>query len=295
MPDLKHILCPVDFSTFSVSAFRYALSLARQYRATLYVLHIVELWRHPSADFAATAGSFDVFCRTLTEKGNEQLQDLVTRYPSDGIQPECTVLHGDAADSILSFAKARHADLIVLGTHGWRGFDRLMLGSVTEQVLRKALCPVLVVRQPHHNGHDLVKPPEPIRLRRILFCTDFSNSAQRALDDALSIAAEYGAELTLLHVLEALPGSTDPEEAKTMAIKQLEQLIPPERRHTGGTKSAACVGTAYEEIIRFASEAQTDLAILAVRGRGALDLAVFGSTTYRVIQLGPCPVLVVPE
>jgi nucleotide-binding universal stress UspA family protein len=294
MPELRRILCPVDFSACSASAYRHALSLARHYRATLFVLHIVELWRYPSADFAASADSFEEFCRVLSEKSSERLQDFVKRYPIEEIKPECVVQRGDASDSILSFATAQHADMIVMGTHGRRGVDRLMLGSVTERVMRKASCPALVVRPP---PHEVLSPGElrdPVHLRRILFCTDFSEAAHRALDYALSLMAEYGAELTLLHVLEDLPGSADPADATATVIEQLEKLIPPERRQTGGMKSVVHIGQPYQQIIQFASEAQTDLVIMAVHGRGALDLAVFGSTTYRVIQLGPCPVLVVP-
>jgi nucleotide-binding universal stress UspA family protein len=183
--------------------------------------------------------------------------------------------------------------MIVMGTHGRRGFDRLMLGSATERVLRKASCPVLVVRKPAHDfagpGHER----DPVRLGRILFCTDFSEHSRRALDPALSLTEEYNAELTLLHVLEDIPGPSETAEARATAMERLEKLISPEVRKTLRVKTEARIGKPYQEIIRLALDTQTDMVIMAVRGRGALDLAVFGSTTYRVIQLGPCPVLAV--
>ena len=92
-----------------------------------------------------------------------------------GIQPECSVHDGVAAELILDFAEAQAVNLIVMGTHGLRGIDHLTLGSVTEKVLRKAHCPVLAVRKP---AHDLVTPagePDLIQLHRILYCTDFSD------------------------------------------------------------------------------------------------------------------------
>jgi nucleotide-binding universal stress UspA family protein len=113
------------------------------------------------------------------------------------------------------------------------------------------------------------------------------------LDYALSVAAEYGAELTLLHVLEDVPGSADIEEAIATATRQLDKLIPPEAVKGGKIKTLVRIGRAYQQIIELALETQADLLVMAVRGRNALDLAVFGSTTYRVIQLGPCPVLAV--
>jgi nucleotide-binding universal stress UspA family protein len=293
MMELRHIVCPVDFSEFSVSAYRYALSLARHFRARLFVQHIVELGRHPSVYYAPSAESFDEFCRTLSEKGKEQLQEFVKQYTHDEIEPECVVQQGETSDAILSFAEAQKADMIVMGTHGRRGFDRLMLGSATERVIRKASCPVLVVRKPAHDFPGLGKKQDFVRLGRILFCTDFSEHSKRALDPAISLTEEYKAELTLLHVLEDITSPSETVDARATAMEQLDKLIPPERRKTVRMKTEVRTGKPYQQIIQLALETQTDMVIMAVHGRGALDLAVFGSTTYRVIQLGPCPVLAV--
>ena len=295
MPELRRILCPIDFSEFSMRAYRYALSVAWHYGAKLFVQHVVELWRYPYADFAASAGLFEEFCRALREMGEEQLQQFVKTYTHDEVQPERVVQQGMAPDCILAFAEAQEADLIVMGTHGRRGFDRLMLGSVTERVMRKASCPVLTVNKPSHDFIGSDKRPGPVHLSRILFCTDFSENSQRALDHAISLTAEYNAELTLLHVLEDIPDSAKIEQAMATAIEQLDKLIPPEGRKTGKIKikTTVRIGKPYQQIIQLALEAQTDIVTMAVRGRGALDLAVFGSTTHRVMQFGPCPVLVV--
>ena len=83
------------------------------------------------------------------------------------------------------------------------------------------------------------------------------------------------------------------DKAVASATGRLEGLIEPKRGERGGIKTLVRVGRAYEQIVKHASEIQADLIIMAVRGRNALDLAVFGSTTYRVIQLGPCSVLAV--
>jgi nucleotide-binding universal stress UspA family protein len=212
---------------------------------------------------------------------------------ADGeIQPERMVGQGMSADSILALAEAQEVDLIVMGTHGRRGFDRLMVGSVTERVLREAACPVLAV----HRSPDSLSSREQqdlAHLNRILFCTDFSENSQRAFGRALSLTTEYNAELTLLHVLEDIPGGSSLEEATATAMEQLHKLIPPERPKAGTIKAMVRIGSPYQQIIQLALEARTDVVIMAVRGRGALNLAVFGSTTYRTIQLGPCPVLAV--
>jgi nucleotide-binding universal stress UspA family protein len=105
------------------------------------------------------------------------------------------------------------------------------------------------------------------------------------------VTSEYDAELTLLHVLEKVPRPARAAQTIAAATEQLEKLIPAEERKTLKIATAVRIGKAYEQIIQFALESHIDLAIMGVRGRGALDLAVFGSTTHRVMQLGPCPVL----
>jgi len=293
MLEIKLILCPIDFSEFSLRAYRYALSIAEHYRSKVVAQHIVELWRYPSAGFAASASLYDEFCQAVLENGKEKLQEFVKNHTEGEIQPELVVHHGRAPDSILSFAEAQKADVIVMGTHGHRGYDRLMLGSVTERVMRTASCPVLAVCQPPRDSTTTGKEQSQAhRLYRILYCTDFSENSDPALNYAMSAAEEYDAELTLLHVLEEVSGPAKTEKAIAAATERLENLIPPEGRKSLKTRTAVRMGKPYRQIIQFAVEAQIDMVAMGVRGRGALDLAVFGSTTYRVLQLGPCPVLV---
>jgi Universal stress protein family len=101
--------------------------------------------------FAASVSLYEDFCQALRESGKRELQEFVKNHTPDEIQPELVVNQGMAPDSILAFAEAQKTDLIVMGTHGRRGFDRLMLGSVTERVLRTASWPVLAVCKPPHD------------------------------------------------------------------------------------------------------------------------------------------------
>jgi len=295
MLEIKLIVCPIDFSEFSIRAYDYALSLAEHYRAKLVAQHIVELWRYPYAEYVAAQGNYAEFCRALSEGGKEKLREFVNKHTRDQIQPELAVHEGTAPDSILSFAQEHKADLIVMGTHGRRGYDRMVLGSVTNRVMRTAPCPVVAICKPPHECTVAGEERHRVHhLNRILFCTDFSENSERALNYAISAAAEYNSELTLLHVLEGTPTSSKMEEAIATTTQQLDKLIPEERRKTLKIKTTVRIGKPYQEIIQLALEAQIDLVVMGVHGRGALDLAVFGSTTNRVVQLGPCPVLAVP-
>jgi len=294
MLDVKLILCPIDFSEFSVRAYHHALSLAEHYRAKLVAPHIVELWRYPSVGFTASVGLYEEFCQAVCESARQQLQEFVKNHAHNDIHPEFVVQQGMAPDSILLLAQTQKADVIVMGTHGRRGYDRLMLGSVTDRVMRRAPCPVLAVSNlPYDSMAAGQQPGHAHHLNRILYCTDFSENSQRALNYAISATEEYDAELTLLHVLEDVPSAAKKEEAVAAATEHLKKLISPEAAKTLKIKTAVRIGKPYRQINELAVEAKIDIIAMGVRGRGALDLAVFGSTTYRVMQLGSCPVLAV--
>ena len=174
---------------------------------------------------------------------------------------------------------------------------RASAGTVTERPSicndRMAPCPVLAASKPHDSVAAGEERGHVHHLSRILFCADFSENSELALKYAISATAEYDAELTLLHVLEGVPSPAKTEEAMAVAAERLDKLIPPEGRKTLKIKTAVRIGKPYEQIVQFAGDAQIDMVTMGVRGRGALDVAVFGSTTYRVMQLGSCPVLAV--
>jgi nucleotide-binding universal stress UspA family protein len=292
MPKIERILCPIDFSEFSEKAYDYAQSLAWHYKATLFLQHVIDSLT-PLYPYHAYPDAYNEMCRNLRAGAERQLEEFAEKHARHGILPQCKVEDGVTSDLILGFADAQAVNLIVMGTHGLRGIDHLTLGSVTEKVLRKAHCPVLAVRKPVHELVTTRGEPDVIQLRRILYCTDFSDCSERAFDDAVSLAAEYNAELTLLHVLEGIADSADIENEIAKVMESLEKRISPETSKNCVTKAVVRIGKAYQQIIELALESQTDLIVMGVRGRHALDLALFGSTTYRVVQLGPCPVLVV--
>jgi nucleotide-binding universal stress UspA family protein len=287
-PALKSILCPIGFSEFSAKVYDYAQSLAAHYRAKLWVQHV--LYSHPAF---YTDDAYRESCRKLREDTLRKLKQFVKRQTRTKVQPQCVVEEGIASDGILSFAKAQKVNLIVMGTHGLRGVDRLMLGTITERVLRKSPCPVFLVRKP---SHDFVIPgtkEDPVRLKKIFLGMDFSDHAHHALKYALSFAREYNAELTLLHVSEHRPSSDELQRDNAEAMRELEQSYPRGAHKSSLVKFVLRSGKPFQQIIEFATEAQTDLVVMGVRGHGSLDSALFGSTAYRVIQLGPCPVLAV--
>ncbi|MGB9029895.1 MAG: universal stress protein [Acidobacteriaceae bacterium] len=290
---VKRILCPIDFSDFSGRAYKYAASLAQRYGAKLFVQHVVEDWRYPCANFVTSFEQYDAFCKCLFHQGRERLQEFARDHAREGWRPECVTYAGTAADCILSFAEREDVSLIVMGTHGFRGADRIMLGSVTEAVLRKASCPVLVVHNEPQKPLAVPRGPDEVQLHQILCCMDFSPFANDACEYALSLAKEYKATLTLVHVLDGWITRPHRGESIRQAEEQLEKFFPAKSIQGCSVHAVVRHGAAYNEIGHLACQINADLIVMAVRGRNTLDDKIFGSTTYRVIQLGDCPVLAI--
>jgi nucleotide-binding universal stress UspA family protein len=291
MLTIKSILCPVDFSDFSVRAYDYAQSLAEHYQASVSILHVVR----PLEAQYPYGGANNIFSR-VSPKLEDFAEDEIKRFAHQrtraGLKPAVCARVGPVRKTILEVAAEKEADLITMGTHGHSEGTRGLLGSVTEYVLRHASCPVLAVRGPRH---DFIgrgeKGYEAVRIRKILFCTDLSPFSERALHYALSLATEYAAELTLLYVIEDLKHDIEKETAHVKS--EMERTIPKDVDRLCPMKSVVRVGKAYEQIVKYEAETDADLIVMGIHGRNVVDLALSGSTTHRVLQLGMCPVITV--
>lgn len=150
--DMRHlflrILSPVDFHENSLAALEYAAQFARQYDATVYLLHVVptdELHLHREVYRPEEGGGADVQWAEKVSK--EKLHEIAQERLSGGIRYEILTRVGEAAKSILETAEEVGAELIVMATHGRTGISHFFLGSVAEQVVREASCPVLTLRR----------------------------------------------------------------------------------------------------------------------------------------------------
>src|SRR5512147_2837063 len=188
---IAHVLCPVDFSEIWQHALDHAAAIARWYEAQLTLLYVF-----------ANLPTMDLPPLGLEDADRERLMSDLRRMaaavPRD-VRVEFDVQEAPHIhEEILAQVGARRADLLVIGTHGRSGFQRLFLGSVTEKVIRTATCPTLVVppRAPDVPAGSL------IQFRRILCAVDFSASSLDALAYAINMAEETDAQLTALHVVE---------------------------------------------------------------------------------------------
>jgi nucleotide-binding universal stress UspA family protein len=297
---IARILCPVDFSDGSVQALRQAVALAKWYGSTVVALHVHRL-HTPVFATAPVAMPAELTMRTLTAEERRQLTESLDRFVAEAAPGRVTVttLVDEAigvAAAIVANATALGADLITLGTHGRSGFKRFLLGSVTERVLRTAECPVVTVppRATDAGARTVKGPP------RIVCPVDFSTSGERALAYAISLANEADARLTVLHVIELPPEVADPLNPQLVTYRKsrFEDARQQLARALAGTEEARITplilaGKPYKEILQVAAEQQAELIVMGVQGRGAIDLALFGSTTHHVVRRAECPVLTV--
>ena len=242
MLSFRRVLCPVDFSPISKRALNHAAAVARWYEAELVVLHVIPfmptVFGFPAAVDAAAVGAADA------DAVVPELTAFVAEAASVVSGPRMVVRSGSPAVEILRYTADEEADLLVLGTHGRSGFERLMVGSVTEKVLRKARCPVLTV--PRQCEGQAERPV----FGRILYGADFSEASDRAAEYALSLAQEANGRLTLLHVVDWMPdknfarfpqfdAAAYQQVITRAARRHLEGLVPEERRATGASPTCA--------------------------------------------------------
>ncbi|MHC4140190.1 MAG: universal stress protein [Planctomycetota bacterium] len=152
MISLKKILCPIDHSDCSKEALKYAVSFAMKDEAKLYLLHIIDI---RSFSEGLDAMSKPIPDEETLEQLRTKLLDCIPEDIRDDMDVEATVIQGIPFAEIISTAKEKEIDMIVIGSHGRTGISHMMMGSVSEKVVRKAPCPVLTVRQP---GHKFVMP-----------------------------------------------------------------------------------------------------------------------------------------
>ena len=272
MLSLKKLLVPFDFSEFSREALTMGLNMARQTGAEVHVLHVELLHANP-----LTETSNEPFkAEALRKRVEEEVTDYTTL--SNGTVVYFAVGRDIAPGPIIvEYATDHDIDVIVMGTHGRRGFRRFLLGSVTEEVMRHAHCPVLTVPR-RKNGI-----PAPFGIRRILVPTDFSVHSEEALAYAKELALLFNAQLDLLHAV-AIPAQVTFYDTGLFSIYEYQPQLEAyahEQLHafyenSGGPDIKRVTYTvAYEpeatSISRFADENNCDLVVMGTHGRTGME------------------------
>jgi nucleotide-binding universal stress UspA family protein len=290
---IKNILCPLDRSPSSLQAFSYAIALARWQGAQLHLLEVIEAVVPTGRRRAAENESVLNDTRAALERDLRQV--LIARRATD-LKVTIHMRRGNVVQGILAQARASRSDLVVIGSHGQGGVQRLVLGSVAEKVLRLATCPVLTVR----SGVKVARRGRPL-FGTILCATDFSATGNKGVAYAKRLAKEANASLVLMHAIEwpfgsaATAGAVDElrKSIETRARADLIRLLPRSSADEPGAQAVVTLGKPSAAILKLARARSADLIVMGVSGRGAIDVAILGSTTHHVVREGTSPVLTV--
>jgi nucleotide-binding universal stress UspA family protein len=281
---IHNILFATDFTEASDKAFKYAKALARHFQAHVTVGHVLrasvhdwpKLGTHPQYQklWRETKQSLDKLCRRL------QRADL---------QANEALLDGDPVEGILKAAKHHKADLLLLGTHGFRDIERLMLGSTAEEILRKVGCPAFTVgpntRDPNRGD---------ILFRRIILATDLNREATSTALYAFSLAAEEASHISICHVLpEGHAKTVDSNRLEAEFMQAMNKLVLGDIWKKCAVEYAVEYGNAADEILALATKQKADLIVLGAHSSSAMATHLAPGVVFRVIAGAECPVLTI--
>lgn len=299
MIDIKKILVPVDFSEPSKMAVNYGLSLALQFNARLVLTHIVSSSTALIYTFPTESLAFE---KEQVKYAKSTLPSLIPGEFRDRVDLQTIVKVGDVRSELLGLVHDEKIDLLVMGTHGRSGVERLLLGSLTERMLRKLSVPIMTVS--HLDPTRELHTSAPVPLRHVLYATDLSDSAEIGLKFSSDLARGAGARLSVVHVfkpIEAIYLGTESgyvwnelEMLREDAQKRLQSCIPEGVGKDLKITPILLEGDPYREILDFADEQNADMIVLNLQGKTAVERALLGSTAERVIRLAHVPVLSIP-
>lgn len=285
MIHIKNIMVPVDFSEPSKKAVNYGLSLASEFESRLVLAHIAP---------------FDAL---QYERAKMQLLKLIPADYRDRLDFEIIVKAGDIRGELLAAVDEKSIDLVIMGSRGRSYFERMLLGSVTERMLRKLHVPILTVS--HLDPEKEIHVPGIVPLHRIVYATDLSEGSELGLEFSIRLARGLEAHLTVVHALQALDiarygmetAAFMPDyaaEARVQATEKLSKTVALVSDGSVPITTALVNGVPYEAVNRVAEQNDADLIVINLQGKGRLERALLGTTAERVIRTAKVPVLSLP-
>ena len=297
---IEKILVPLDFSPPSMEALDYAVSMAKQFRAAIHLVHV-----HPPDEASSVPGASHLLLQSAEaiERLNEELTGIHRKRVEPFCPENCHVIGGRPYQEIIALAREIDAHLIVLSTRGQSGLKHLLLGSTAERVVRSAPCPVLVVRKRKQKSKPASKS---FAIRTILVPTDFSACALAGAEYAAFLARTLGATLRFFHAIYPYTNYVFVDRAGVRLSGLIEAVEETARQEMDALKQMDFLrglsvqtellpGPAVEEICRAAAQPEIDLIVTSTHGRTGLEHALIGSVAEHVVRYAERPVVVVPS
>lgn len=295
--DIRKVLHPTDFSACAREAFAHAAFLADKHEAELHVVHAVT-WLAGDAPYSPLRQTPEASAlqQDLEDIVRDQMARAVAGYEGKLVTKQLSA-STSPSPRILEYAEREDIDLVVMGARGRRGLDRMLTGSVAAEVVREAACPVLTICEDSKDAAQRT-------VRSILVPIDFSEHSTLALAHAVELATEYGARITLLHVVDYRPLSSVygfASMAVPEAMPDIEAGVQNEIQRMAEKLDAWDVkvsttvahGPVTACIIDAASEEDADMIVQASHGRTGLKRFLMGSVAESVMREAACPVFTV--
>ena len=281
---IHNILFATDFSPAADLAAPFAMQIAKTYGAKIYGVHVHEIENYATASpqvWAMMAEAAEKEAHEKARRLNEQLE---------GVEHHVSVHEGNIWEVISRLIDEKKIDLVVLGTHGRKGFGKALLGSVAERILRQAKCPVLTV-----GPNALLTLGNTLKLREIIYATDLSAEFPAAAAYASSLAQENQAHLGLLYVIEEQKTGdlVQPREIADAKMRMLGQLVPEGADLWCKPECLVAQGDPAEKILEVAEKQKADLIVLGARPGKWFAAHLDAGTVHKVVTEARCPVLTV--
>jgi len=282
---LQNILVATDFSSTSEKALRYAMALANRYHSRIHLAHMIQPAAIALAPPDTTSCTYEQVHQAAARSLKEEARQL------GGLRHKTYLMNGTASELVESLVLKNHIDLVIVGTHGAKGFEKFVLGSTAEEIFRNATCPVLTV------GPNAPVLDSGRGLKCILFPTDLESDESEALAHAISLAERYSARLLLLHVMFGMqpPPADEIHFFEERYLHRLSRLIPDgvQLPHPAECR-VEYLEPAPDAILRVAAEEAADLIVLSVRPKEAWATRLPDKAS-RIVARALCPVLTVRE
>jgi nucleotide-binding universal stress UspA family protein len=281
---LKNILFATDFSQAADAAAPIAIEIAQRYGAKVYGVHLNQFENYALASPEAWSAMAQA-AEKETKKHNQHLEEQL-----NGVEHEVVIAEGNISEVITNLIQQKEIDLVVLGTRGRKGLGKALLGSVAEQILRQALCPVLTVG-PHVN----LWSDQYAKMREILYATDLATDTPVAAPYAVSLAQENQAHLVLLHVIEDPKAGDLVHSPEVLDLKErkLQRLVTAQAELWCEPTYIVEQGASAEKILDVAKRRHTDLIVMGARPARGLATHLNIGTVHNVVSQATCPVLTV--
>jgi nucleotide-binding universal stress UspA family protein len=289
MFSLGKILFPVDFSGQCRGAARYAVpTLAKRFNSEVTLLHVLPPYLEFGIAELGAVQSMDVVA-ARKEDARRTLDSFLSGELPD-VSVKRILVEGDPARQIVEYAHAEKVGLIMMPTHGYGPFRKLLLGSVTSKVLHDADCPVLT--GVHREKETSV---EPMALGHILCAIDLGPHSAQTLSWADGLAAEFKARLTVIHVVESLDPRTQdyyfsPEWREHVMSKAKEDIEAVQQGIGSRAEAVLEMGDVAKSVSASAERLEADLLVIG-RGAAASGSGRFRTKAYAIIRQSSCPVV----